>query len=85
MFLYNALSSLLNCSKHYPLRLPPGRPVHSDINSTSLGSILAMQKLRIKTKSLTFLPPSIAGYSFMKLSQGWILRRFSGNPDGLPR
>ena len=27
---------------------PPGRPVHSDTNSSSLGSILAMQLLRAK-------------------------------------
>ena len=29
--------------------LPPGRPVHSDTNSASLGSILATQQLRAKT------------------------------------
>ena len=28
---------------------PPGRPVHSDTNSASLGSILATQQLRAKT------------------------------------
>ena len=28
---------------------PPGRPVHSSTNSTSLGSILAMQQLCAKT------------------------------------
>ena len=47
----------------------PGRPVHSDTNSSSLGSILAMQQLRVKTKSLTFPPLSIARYSFIQLSQ----------------
>ena len=38
----------------------PGRPVRSDINSASPGSILAMQQLRATTKSLTFPPLSIA-------------------------
>ena len=47
----------------------PGRPVHSDTNSTSLGSILAMQQLRAKTKSLTFQPLSIARYSFIQLNE----------------
>ena len=32
---------------------PPGRPVHSDTNSASPGSILAMQQLHANTKSLT--------------------------------
>ena len=35
---------------------PPGRPVHSDTNSASSGSILSMQQLRATTKSLTFPP-----------------------------
>ena len=47
----------------------PGRPVHSDTNSASPGSILAMQELRAKTKSLTFPPLSIARYSLKQLSQ----------------
>ena len=34
----------------------PGRPVHSDTNSASPGSILATQQLRAKPKSLTFPP-----------------------------
>ena len=46
----------------------PGRPVHSDTNLASPGSILAMQQLRAKVKSLTF-PPLIARYSFIHLSQ----------------
>ena len=46
----------------------PGRPVHSDTNSTSPGSILARQQLSAKTKSLTFPPLSIARYSFIQLS-----------------
>ena len=48
---------------------PPGTRVHSDTNSASPGSILAMQQLRAKTESLTFPPLSIARYSFIQLSQ----------------
>ena len=48
---------------------PPGRPVQSDTNSTSVGSILATLQLSAKTKSLTFPPPSIARYSYMQLSE----------------
>ena len=44
---------------------------HSDTNSASPGSILAMQQLRAKAKSLTFPPLSIARYSFIQLSQLW--------------
>ena len=33
---------------------PPGRPVHSDTNSASLGSIIAMQKLRAMTNHSHF-------------------------------
>ena len=47
----------------------PDRPVHSDTNSASPGSILVRQQLRVKTKSLTFPPLSIARYSFIQLSQ----------------
>ena len=46
----------------------PDRPVHSDTNSASLGSILAMQQLRIDY-SLTFPPLSITRYSFIQLSR----------------
>ncbi len=42
----------------------PGRPLHSETNSASPGSILARQQLRTKAKSLTFPPLSIARYSF---------------------
>ena len=49
---------------------PSGRPVHSDTNSVSPGSILAMQQLRWKTKSLTFPPLSIARYSFKQVNWG---------------
>ena len=43
--------------------------VHSDTNSASPGSILAMQQLRATTKSLTFTTLSIARYLFIQLSQ----------------
>ena len=49
--------------------LPPGSPVHSDTNSASLGSILARQQLRAKTKSLMFPIPSMARYSFIQLGK----------------
>ena len=57
----------------------PGRPVHSDTNSASPGSILARQQLRAKAKSLTFPPLSIARYAFIQLSQQgcqWKERKF---------
>ena len=47
----------------------PDRPVHSDTNSASPGSIIVMQQLHATTKSLTFPPLSIARYSFIQLSQ----------------
>ena len=47
----------------------PGRHVHSDTNSASPGSILAMQQLRATTKSLTCPPLSTVRYSFIQLSQ----------------
>ena len=43
-------------SKRFTLFALPDRPVHSDTNSDSPGSILAMQQLRAMTKSLTFPP-----------------------------
>ena len=43
----------------------PGRHVHSETNSTSLGSILATQQLR----PLIFPPLSIARYSFIQLNE----------------
>ena len=49
MFLYSAVSSLLDRSKRFTYTSPPGRPIHSDTNSASLGSILAMQELRAMT------------------------------------
>ena len=68
-FLYGAVSSPLDRSKRFTLCALPDRPVQSDTNSASPGSILAMQQLRAKTKSLTFPPLYIARYSFIQLSQ----------------
>ena len=68
-FLYSAVSSPLDCSKRFTLFALPGRPVHSDTNSASPGSILATLQLRAKTKSLTCSPLSIARYSSIQLSQ----------------
>ena len=56
----------------------PDRPVHSDTNSASLGSSLAMQQLRAKTKSLPCPPLSITRYSFIQLS---LLRRREENEN----
>ena len=49
-FLYSAVSS----SKHCTLFALPGRPVHSDTNSASPGSILAMQQLPATTNHSHF-------------------------------
>ena len=49
MFLYSAVSSPLDRSKRFTLFAFPDRPVHSDTNSASPGSILATQQLRAKT------------------------------------
>ena len=68
-FLYSAVSGLLDRSKRFTLFAFPGRPVHSDTNSASPGSILVMQQLRATTKSLTCPPLSVARYSFIQLSQ----------------
>ena len=57
MYLYSAVSRLLDRSKRFTLH--PGGPVHSDTNSASLGSILAMQQLRTDY-SLIFPQLSIA-------------------------
>ena len=69
IFLYSAVSSPFDRSKRFTLFASPGRPVHSDTNSASPGSILARQQLRTKAKSLTFPPLSIARYAFIQLSQ----------------
>ena len=76
MVLYSAVSSPLDRSKRFTLS-SPGRPVHSNTNSASLGSILAMQQLR-NDYSLTFPPLSIARYSFIQLSR---LRRREENEN----
>ena len=55
----------------------PGRPVHSDTNSASLGSILAMQQLR-NDYSLTFPSLSIVRCSFIQLRR---LRHREGNEN----
>ena len=90
MVLYSAISSPLDRSKRFTLS-SPGRPVHSDTNSASLGSILAMQQLR-NDYSLTCAPLSIARYSFIQLSQigrrgeeemPTLLNGIKGNPGSL--
>ena len=77
---HSRVSSPVDRSKRFTLPPPsPGRPVHSDTNSASSGSILAMQQLRATAKSLTFPPLSIARYSFTQLSQlvrQWRERKF---------
>ena len=69
MFLYSAVSGPSDRSKRCTLFTLPGRPVHSDINSASPGSILAMQQLCATTKSPAWPPLSIPRYSFIQLSQ----------------
>ena len=59
MFLYGAVSSQLDRSKRFTLFALPDRPVHSDTNSTSPGSILVMQQLRATTKLLTFISTTV--------------------------
>ena len=80
MVLYSAVSSPLDRSKRLTLS-SPDRPVHSDTNSASRGSILVMQQLR-NDYSLTFPPlsiaRSIARYSFIQLSR---LRRREENEN----
>ena len=68
MFLYSAVSSPLDRSKHFTIFALPGRPVCYDINPASPVSILARQQLH-NNYSLTFLPLSIARYSFIHLSE----------------
>ena len=62
MFLSSVVSSPLDRSKRFTLFALPGRPVHSETNSASPGSILAMQQLR-NDYSLACPPLSIAKYS----------------------
>ena len=66
---YSAISGSLDLSKRFTLFALPGRPVHSDTNSASPGSILARQQLRARAKSLACPPLSIAKCSFIQLSQ----------------
>ena len=72
-FMQNCSFSTVSCPSDHPKRCtlfaPTSRPVHSDTNSASPGSILAAQQLRATTKSLTFPPLSIARYSFIQPSQ----------------
>ena len=68
MVLYSTVSSPFDRSKRFTLS-SPGRPVHSNTNSASLGSILAMQQLRNNDYSLTFPPLSIARYTCIQLSK----------------
>ena len=56
--LYSAVSSPLDRSKRFTLFAIPGTPAHSDTNSASPGSILAMLQLRANTKSIKC--PSLA-------------------------
>ena len=51
------------------LHITPDRPVKSDTNSASLGSILAMQQLCAKTIHSIFPLLSVAMYSFVQLSE----------------
>ena len=67
MVLYSAVSNPVDRSKRFTLS-SPGRPVHSNTNSASLGSILAMQQLR-NDYSLTCPPLSKVRYSFIQLSR----------------
>ena len=65
MFLYNAVSSrwTVQSALHF---VSSGRTVHSDTNSASLGSILAIHQWR-NDYSLTFPSLSITRYSFIQL------------------
>ena len=61
------------------------RYVHSDTNSASPGSILAMQQLRAKADSLTYPPLSIARYSFIQLSEKSLRERKCPNFETLAK
>ena len=60
------------------LHFTPGRPVHSDTNSASLGRILAMQQLCAKTIH-SYFHRCLARYSFIELSELGCLREYSDN------
>ncbi len=69
MLLYSSMtSSPLDRSKRFTLFLP-WQTCSFQHQLVSPGSILVMQQLRAKTKSLTFPPLSIARYSFVQLSE----------------
>ena len=68
-FDYKKVVFYMDRSKRFTLFALPERPVHSDTNSASPESFLAMLQLLAKTKSLTCPPLSIARYSFIQLSQ----------------
>ena len=58
--LYSGVSSPLDLTKPFTLFASTGRPVHSDNNSASPGSIPTMQQLSATIESLTFPRLSIA-------------------------
>ena len=95
-FLYSAVSSPQDCSKHF-YTLLPGKPVESNTISTSLGSIqpyatITVQRL-LKGCSYTYPPLSVARYSFIqleqyrvkKLAQGFNMADQDSNPGSLSR
>ena len=63
MFLYSVCIQTVGLFRAL-YTLPPGRPVHSGTNLTSLGNILATQDY-----SLIFPPLPIAMYSLIQLSE----------------
>ena len=71
-FLYIAVSSPLDRSKRFTRVALPDKPVHSDTNSTSLGSNAAITP---EDCPLTFPPPSLARYSFIQLSDWGVVKR----------
>ena len=74
-FLYSAVSIPLDAES--TLHFTPSRPVHSNTNLTSLGSVLA-------TLPLPGTPMSIARYIFIQLS-GLRHRRENENAQALKR
>ena len=80
--LRHSLQSNTYKSNRFTLFAFPDRPVQSETNSASSGSILAALKLHAKTKSLTFPALSIARYSFIQLSQLGRQSLNGGNENG---
>ena len=71
MFLYSVVSSPLDRSKRFTLFALPGRPVHSNTNSTSLGSILATHQLRTNKAGKTGASRSERKFpNFEKVAKG---------------